>query len=370
MRQMEGLPPDPSKTLTVGLQGVRRVSLRVLPTGAKSWIWRCQYKKKDCWITMAPYGQWNLSQIEAEAARLAGLLKRGEDPRLPEERPSTLPTLDEIWPSFKSSYFREFNLSEAYATSFEEQWNLHIQPKIGHLRLDRVNSARAGDILDPLLNRGCKTTFNHLRSHLSVLYKWCDIRYPDAMTKNWVSGRKHQATDVKERFLSDEELRAFGAAWIKSKSRLKYNVMFCLLTGSRAGIFHKWDPAWIQNGSLKIKKGTKWVKHARYILLPKQVQCLLPHLVTPETTDHIGNSVDSLISLAKIKGPVGTHIFRKTFTSHGVMLEIHPNIVDSLVNHKGSKLVQAYQQWETAKLLPFAEQIVDHLVELMGIDLN
>jgi len=374
MDQIKKVQSDGTK-LTIGLAGVRRIYLRIAPGGHRSWIARVTFQGKPLEITLGPYSQWNFAALEEESGRIKKLVDNGKDPRLPvvkvHDDPNwDLPTMNQVWPMFEATYFREEQSSEAHKDEFIYLWGKFIKPYIGELRIDKISTASGLAVLSPLLERGKKSTYNHVRSHLSVIYKWIDAAYPDKLGRNWVYGRSHQNIPEKKRIFSEEEYRALGNAIKRSRSPYKWAVLFLCLTGSRGGIFTGWDPNWLEGNFLKFPDGTQWVKDAEFVIMPGKVPTLLDRIPKPLTTDQIDNSMESLCRMAKIP-KLGTHIPRKSYSSYAVKkpIEIDQRIVDAIINHKAPKIQRAYFQWTPEELLPYAERIHQHIMHLMDIEL-
>jgi len=352
------------KDYMVALARVRGIYLRIYPDGSRVWLFRSKAGKK----TLGNYGQWSVGTLEVEAARLWERVRAGKP--LDGDEESTLPTMDELWKTFEREYFLENDLSEAYKTSFTEIWFRYIQPKLGSKRLDEVTSGDAKEILMELLEDNKKTPYNQVRSHLSVIWKWADAAHTDVLGRNWVYGRPHQYSPEKNRAFSLEEYKAFGNAIKRSRSPYKWNVLFLCLTGSRAGIFSHWNPAWVKEFHLDFPEKTKWVKNARWVIMPGKVPSLLSKMVLPLQTEQVSHSMESLCKLAGIER-LGTHIPRKSYSTWGVRppLDIKQEIVDAIINHKAPKTQRSYFLWDPPSLLPFAEQIHQHILSLMEIEL-
>jgi hypothetical protein len=130
-----------------------------------------------------------------------------------------------------------------------------------------------------------------------------------------------------------------------------------------------WNPTWVEGQVVIIPKGVEGVKKARAIVMPKSAASLLPRMTLPLTTSGLRHALDDIVSHAGITtSGISPHTLRKTWSSFGADIGEPEAVIDALQNHKGSAIKQAYIRRSSEAMLPTAERIAVHLLDLMGID--
>ncbi len=371
--QLERLK-TPEKPEVHALSGGLGVYLRLYPSGNHQWYWRGQLRGVSIWVRIGPLlsSIWTLRAIQKEAVRLRDLVEKGIDPNAPMPEPvpvEAAPTLDEAWELFKADYVRPLR-SAAYLDGMERMWKLHISPQFGARPIDTVTTATAMEIVTPLLQRKKLTTSNRLRAQLSKLYNWSAGRWPSKVQAvNWTKAVTKAEVHADERILTKKELAALGKGFHKSQSKHKFAALWLLLTGSRSGVLKVWNPDWVEGQVVIIPKGVEGVKKARAIVMPKSAVSLLPRMTLPLTTSVLRHALDEIVSHAGITtGGISPHTLRKTWSSFGADIGEPEAVIDALQNHKGSAIKQAYIRRSSEAMLPTAEKIAAHLLDIMGID--
>ncbi|WP_243316717.1 tyrosine-type recombinase/integrase [Geothrix paludis] len=372
--QLEKLktPEQPEAHALVGRLGIY---LRLYPSGDHQWYWRGTLDR-PIWVHLGPKlsAGWTLKALQDEAIRLRQLVDQGIDPNAPlaEVKPKdTTPTLDEAWEMFKAQYLVPLR-STAYLDGMEKLWCLHIRPRFGSMPIDTVTTATALEVVRPLLQDKKFTTANHLRSLLSKLYNWSVGRWPNVVQAvNWTKAVTKAEVHPDERVLTKRELVALGKGFLNSRAKHKLAALWLLLTGSRSGVLKVWDPTWIEGQIVVIPKGVQGVKKARAIVMPKSAASLVRKMTLPLTTSGLRHALDDVVSHAGITGgSISPHTLRKTWSSIGADLGEPEPVIDALQNHKGSAIKQAYIRRSCEAMLPTAEKIAAHLLQVMGIDVR
>lgn len=366
----------PEKAEAHALSGRLGIYLRLYPSGDHQWYWRGFLHGRAIWVRIGRRlsSVWTLKALQDEAIQLRQLVDQGIDPNAPKSKgkpKDTTPTLDEAWKIFKAEYLVPLR-STAYREGMEKLWGLHVRPQFGAMRIDTVTTATAMEIVAPLLRRKKLTTANRLRAQLSKLYNWSSGRWPGKVAAvNWAKALEKAEEHVSERILTKRELVALGKGFLNSTSKHKFATLWLLLTGSRSGVLKVWDPKWVEGQIVVIPKGVQGVKKARAIVMPKPAASLLQKMALPLTTSALRHALDDIVSHAGITtGGISPHTLRKTWSSFGADIGEPEAVIDALQNHKGSAIKQAYIRRSCEAMLPTAEKIAAHLLQVMGLDLR
>lgn len=370
--QLERLK-TPKKPEAHALAGRLGIYLRLYPSGDHQWYWRGMLRNRPIWVRIGPKlsSVWTLKALQDEAIRLRQLTDKGFDPNAIKTEPepaNPVPTLDEAWETFKAEYVVPLR-SAAYLEGMEKVWQLHVRPRFGSMRINTVTTATAMEVVRPLLLNKKFTTANRLRAQLSKLYNWSAGRWPDMVEQvNWTKAVAKAEVHVDERVLTRKELAALGKGFLQSRAKHKLAALWLLLTGSRSGVLKVWDPSWVEEQFVVIPKGVEGVKKARAIVMPKAAASLIPMLTLPLSTAALRHALDDVVDHAGITaGGISPHTLRKTWSSFGADLGEPEPVIDALQNHKGSAIKQAYIRRSLEAMLPTAEKIAKHLLEVMGL---
>lgn len=371
--QLEKLK-TPEKTVAIALSGRLGLFLRMYPSGGHQWYWRGKLRQRTIWVRIGPLvsSRWTLRSLQNEAVRLRDLVDQGIDPNTRKKaKKDTTPTLDEAWEQFKVEYLIPIR-STAYLNGMEGRWKLHIHPSFGSMPIDMVTTATAMEIVSPLLQRKKLTTANHLRSQLSKLYNWCAGRWPNKVqTTNWIKSVTKAEVHASEVIFTRKELAALGKGFLRSRAKYKLSALWLLLTGSRSGVLTVWNSAWVDGQFVVIPKGVEGVKNARAIVMPRSATWLLSKMEFPVSQSGLRHALDDVVSQAGItKKGISTRTLRKTWSSQGAEIGEPEAMIDALQNHKGSAIKQAYIRRSCEAMLPTAEKIAAHLLQVMGIDVR
>lgn len=365
----------PDKPEAKAMKGGLGLYLRMYPSGDHQWYWRgtlvTPINSKPLWVQIGALSENRLTAdfLKTEAVRLKGLAKKGIDPNKPEviPAPPKIPTLQEVWERFCTDFLP--TRSDAYADGQKNAWDLHVKTGYGALHLDQVNTATCNAILQPLIAQKHYTTANRLRSTLSKLCNWCRGLYPDFIGNkpNWIAASPKQEELPEERSLSEAELKLFGKGYKASNALHKEAILWLLITGSRGGLLEAYDPKWQNGNFLLIPQGTKQVKKARFIVMPNSAMRLLSHMHLPVTVSGLRHALDDICDKGGIRGKCSPRTLRKTFSSLGADWDEMEAAIDTLQNHKGSRIRQAYLQRSLKPLLPVAERIASRMLRIMDI---
>jgi integrase len=245
MRGADLSPPPPGKQKFLPTP-IRRLKLRILPSGVMSWV-----IPEPRSFTIGQLEIWPWVVVEAEAYRLLRLIDQGINPQTERAARSNAPTvaelIDEFWrdvdatnpPKLKPSTRREYE-------GRVRQW---IYPYLGKKLVTEV-TRRDLEKLHALITADTPTRANRVLSTVSVLFTLAVKRAmrPD----NPAKGVAHNKEYPRYRFLEGEELVRFLASLEQCPSlSAKRAIRLLLLTGARKNevLSMRWDQVNLATGT-------------------------------------------------------------------------------------------------------------------------
>ena len=350
----------------------------------KRWYWRGKFGRDEVKIPLGQDGPAiTPAWLKAEDRRIMALIEAGIDPRGPgtEEPVSpaalpeltfTVPTMDEAWSEYQR--IRSEDMKPQAARTKDEQgkdWVRYVSKAVGHFRVDQVTMADIENLVfTPMRQKGIHTAANHVHRILSAFWNKMYRVYP-GMIPNPVTGRKQNPEEPGERLFSHEELGLLGATWKtldQSSFPLKFNLIFLLLTGCRAGVVMNFDMNWFKDGDrLEIDKDTPGVKKARLIVLPPKVRGILKE-IEPCTKNTLRHSFNKLLKLAGVDKACFNDCRRTYITEASDSCDLPDEVALALTSHLPSKINQTYIKKRAKKLAGPSVIVADHLLGLLGIE--
>jgi integrase len=183
--------------------------VRITSGGALAFILRYVLDGRERRMTIGAYPDLSPSAAREEAVRLRGLIVAGQDPLADREDRRRAPTVDQLCTRYVQEHLRVHN-KPSTIEGFERLVEAHIRPKLGAIKaraLSRDDVAR--------FHRGMAETPRQANQALAVLSKMMrcaeawglrpDGSNPCRLVKRFPEVKR-------ERFYSDTELQAIGAA--------------------------------------------------------------------------------------------------------------------------------------------------------------
>jgi len=406
MRQLHSMEPGDEPQF-LSWSGAKGIYYR-LAQDSRSWYFRGTLREAHCStplrISLGDVREPRLSAtfLENEAHRLRELCRQGIDPR---KAPVALlattedtdrdtdfaPTMDAAWERYLS---QKTGISETYRTDIAGKWrrsissvlipppamsNLSYQDLksiwteqgaasgirlLGTIQVNKVTNAEIEWIFDACAGKA--STAVHLRRILNPFLQYARRRYP-TVAQGLLDRAMPEEQPSQERLLRDEIVR-FGAALRGCDYLQRFNVLFLLLTGCRAGVLTNWNPAWVQGDTLFIPRRTPGLKDPRLdmcILLTPQAQALIPKLI-PCTNSALRNAVILLCKQAGTK-IISPHDLRRTYISEGCDIGQLEEIMLALTSHASkSQVGRIYNVRDLIRYMPQARIVADHFMSLLG----
>ena len=341
---------------------------------SRIWYWRGSLKRKGLksdpkWVPLgeASHHSMTATLLQDEAERLRQMCKNGIDPQLktvdqkPESLAPTTPTCDAAWVTYLDLKVTNRDINEDTKADYSGKYTRSISPFIGKLTVDAVTTAGIEQIYQHYA--GKVQTQHHLDRILKPFFIWCRRQWktvdPDLMDHKLPRARPAQ-----ER-LMEGEIRRFGDALRHCDFTQKYNILFLLLTGSRAAVLTQWNPAWMESEWIAIPEGVRFLKDARKILLTPPVKALLP-LLTPCSNSALRNCCIIVCKKAKTS-VISSHDLRRTYISFGEDIGHPREVMLRLTNHAPKDQISSiYSKPELMKRMPIAIDVAHHFMELLG----
>jgi len=394
--------------------GYKNLYVMVTERGAKSWYFRGVIskgggKKTAINYMLGSYGEMNRSEAEDMADVIRHGCSMGTDPRsqtgMLEEVDCADTTLQHYWEEFDLKYLQDPNKPKAPAYIKYQWWAwkkycaaiepdpegkvlpvplVHAENRIGSMAIRMIDTGTMERLFWPL--SATPTTYNRLRAMLHKFFNWCMAWYPREFPSNPVRVAKADENDSRNRNLSVDELHRFGKAWRESTNVYKFNILFLLLTGSRAGIIVNWDPAWIQEepySILRISSRTPGTKNTKFVILPTPVKAFLPKI--SKTPNHLlATCLDQICKAAGIveaeELPLPClHDLRRTFSSRAGDIDESDDQTNAVLGHStstdidgrakrgASRVSDTYLRRAISPLVPVAERISTHIKTQLDI---
>lgn len=204
-----------------------RVSAR-----SKSWsfIYRPKGSARQRRYTIGDYPAWSLSQAREKALALRRVVQDGGDPVAAAQQRNDALTLAGLIERFIEKHAKKKLRSWR---DYEGLLRRDVLPTLGQRRADEVTRGEVANLLDKVAERA-PVVSNRVLNTLSSAYSWAVSE--GLVPTNPVIGLKRRHMEVpKERFLSDDEIRAFWRASELVASAYRDVFRLILLTGQRPG---------------------------------------------------------------------------------------------------------------------------------------
>lgn len=213
------------------------LTLRVLPTGSKQWIWRGTVRGRRVDLGLGGHPYTTLAEAREKAFSYRKLSRAGGDPRaLHRSVPTFAAAVENVIAIHRASW-RPGGKSEA-------QWRASLRdyalPRLGSKRLDQISTADVMAVLLPIWSTKAETA-RRLRQRIGAVMKWAiaqGYRHDNpagdavgaALPKNTGPRRHFQALPHTQVPAALESVRSSNA-WPGTKLALE----FLVLTAGRSG---------------------------------------------------------------------------------------------------------------------------------------
>jgi integrase len=220
LRALEKKPAAPGKTYDVADGVVPGLQVRVMPSGARTFVLTTRYpgSNNPTRRSLGSYGELTLEQAREKARDWHALIKRGVDPAHEEERQrqAALRTQKNTFAAVAEEYIKRHVSKTRKAEVVERELRREFIERWGDRPITDITQHDVVAVIDEVVDRGAPYQAHNLLGHVRTLFNWaigrgiyglerspCDRLKP----KN-VIGRKL----ARQRVLSDAEIKALWAA--------------------------------------------------------------------------------------------------------------------------------------------------------------
>jgi integrase len=306
------------------------LSLRVLPTGVKSFTLLYGPAAKRVRVTLGRYPQLSLARARTLALEKLGGIERGEDPR--HGKAMSLADLAEL---YLAEYVKPTLRS---AKAVERRLRKNVIPVIGGVALADLHKRDLNRVVAKIMARGKQVEAARVYEDARAMVKWGHAQ--GHLDTNPVDGmRKPAARPPRTRVLSDSEIAKLWTGLDKAlpKSTTVANVIrLCLLTGQRAG-----EVCGIEPGEIDAKKRIWTIpgqrsKNGEAHAVPLTDQAFKIAKEIANNRKITGHAVAHCIRLAQ--GRFGLdhwtcHDLRRSVATNLGRLGVHPIVIAHVLNH-------------------------------------
>jgi integrase len=246
-KSVENIKSDPDKRIERPDGVVPGLYLVVQPSGAKAWALRYRAAGKPVKMTLGRWPMMGLSEARKVAAETLEAVAVGQNPaaekqqakiakaQAEEEDRDKLATLIKQYERRHLSKLKAGAQARDFLDRFVlNEWKHgdHAFPGWADREIHSITKRDVRDLIDAVADTGRLTSANRVLAHLRAFLNWCVDR--DILATSPATGIKPATKErVRERFLSDDEIRWFWAACDKVGQPFGPLGKLLLLTGQR-----------------------------------------------------------------------------------------------------------------------------------------
>jgi integrase len=328
------VPSDYFDSKTPGL------GLRVSPAGHKAWslIFTAPTTGKRARLSLGTFPATSLADARSLAIEARGKVEAGVDPRAVEASPTAAMTVADLVASYLSLHARGLRS----AGEIERRLRFDVLPVIGGLELAKLHRRDVHRVLDRIIERGSPATARKLFADLRTIIRFAVGR--GYLDHDIMTGMKAAAPKIRERFLTEDEIRQLWAAWPGVfGEEVALALRLALVTGQRIGEI------------LGMTVTELDLANAVWTIPPERSKNKFSHTVplTPLAMNLVARAeaIDGRlfrVSVVKVAQTINrwrerlpvdgwtAHDLRRTACTHMAMLGVSPLIIGNVVNHRGT----------------------------------
>jgi integrase len=207
------------------------LSLRVAPTGSKSWavMFTVPGSEKRARMVLGSYPATSLARARALAMEAHTKVQAGTDPRT-EATHGTM-TVAMLIDSYVAKHAGTIKTGKALAQRLRSD----VLPIIGNVALERLHRRDVQRVLDQIKDRGSPQSERKVFGDIRSMIRWAVSR--GDLEHDMMQGMKAPGVSPpRERFLTEEEIAALWEAWpTLLPPRVTLALKLALVTGQRIG---------------------------------------------------------------------------------------------------------------------------------------
>ncbi len=341
---------------------------------AVSYILKTRFRGRQKLITIGRHGSpWTPDTARKEAQRLLVLLEQGIDPVEKKRQERAKESVEALWKQFDEEHVEK--LKERTRQEYRRLFRQYVLPSMGKKPLADVSR---DDVVS--LHRKLKDkprTANFCLSVLSKFMNWAETKGYRQQYSNPVRGIRKYPENRRERFLSQEELKALSQA-LDEKLRERNDIYvvaairLLILTGARLNeiLTLKWEHVDLERGLLLLpdsKTGRKVIvlnEAACKVLLELPRQKGNPYVICGHKKgQHLVNLQKPWRRIRKRAGleDVRIHDLRHTFASLAARKGGSLPKVGALLDHSQIQTTQRYAHLIADDIRQLADAVGDQI---------
>ena len=291
---------------------------------------------------LGEYGQLTLTQARAVARQMLMEVAAGGDPAGARIEARAEPTVTDLW----DEYWKRHASKIKSGKNYQRAWRLHVQPKIGKLRVKEVTYSLIADLHDAMAET--PTEANRVLAFVSAMFNFAMA--PLGWTeKNPAEGVKRNKEKKRKRYMAGEEAARIAEILHKERDTNPQSVAFLyllILTGARKGEIAKAKWSDLQGNRLVLgEHKTDQTGDDRHIYLPPAAMEVLDRL--PKTSDTITGILTPQKIWERIRVEAGCpdlrmHDLRHSFASAAIAAGLTLAQIGELLGHKSTQTTHRY----------------------------
>ncbi len=344
--------------------------LRVLPTGAKSWIWRGTVRGRRVDRAVGKYPYMSLGEARARAFEFRRMSLQGDDPqslRSGADIPTLADAIREVIALHEPTW-KNPRQAEHWRASFRD----HLPPRIGRIRVDSITTRDVMTVLRPIWTAK-PAAAQKLRQRFGAVMKWCiaqgfrqDNPAAEAISAALpkVNGKKHHHDALPHAEVPEALSRVREAdAW----AGLKLTFEFLILTACRSSEVRRatWDEVDLERGVWTISPDR--MKSARQHRVPLSDRAVAVLTAARELDNGSGLIFPSKRGVA-IRGAVLSRLLVKAKiagTVHGLRSSFRDWCAETGVDRVAAELALAHNVGSDTEQAYMRSDLFDKRRELM-----
>jgi integrase len=369
--------PEP-KPFNIWDQKAPGLVLRVQPSGHRAFKFVYANRDGSEWYHI---GQVGLSEARRIAAKLRLAVAEGRDPVAERKAQRASGTFRELADLYLEQHAKKRNKSWPQARALVERFLLPRWSKLDAKSITRADVRQlVGKIDKPVLA-------NAVLAAASAIFTWGTKQ--DLLAVNPCRGIEANATQSRERVLSDAEVPLFWEALAETDLVRCYALRSLLLTGQRPGeirhmrLEHISDGWWTMPGKPDPNLGWPGTKNgeSHWVWLVEPVREMIAELVDDATTGFVfagarGKPVAKLDGATKaacaklgINSKVTPHDLRRTHGSTITKLGFGRDAMNRIQNHREGGIADVYDRHEyAAENRKIMETVSAHLLSKPNVN--
>jgi integrase len=220
LQSLKNKPAAAGKTYDVADGNVPGLMVRVMPSGARSFVLVARYpgKKNPTRRSLGSYGELTLEEARDKARAWRNLLRKGIDPQVDEDhkRLVELRRQKNNFGAVAEEFIKRHVSKTRKAAVVERELRREFIDRWGDRPITDITQVDVVAVIDEVVDRGAPYQAHNLLGHVRTLFNWAigrgvygiDRSPCDRLKPKTVIGKKL----ARQRVLNDDEIRALWAA--------------------------------------------------------------------------------------------------------------------------------------------------------------